>query len=228
MTRTEILTRYRRLRQISKELHQAVLDVIAPNVVLGWAKRLGPARGRTVLLESEQDMTLAEDLAIYQARPGRAGQARPGRSHPLDRYARAARLAPGSDETIVLEAMRQAHFSLWRVERRHGIMGLVLRDLLRGEDIWLADEALEKSARPGLEVAARLLKSEGFAMTARSVVPVTPALMEEALMEEAFARAPALRRVQGDALARDPHFAIGIYQAAVATGAMESVRFKRG
>ena len=37
MTRTEILTRYRRLRQISKELHQAVLDVIAPKVVLDWA-----------------------------------------------------------------------------------------------------------------------------------------------------------------------------------------------
>jgi hypothetical protein len=215
MTRTEILTRYRRLRQISKELHQAVLDVVAPNVVLGWAKRLGLARGRMVLLESEQDMTLAEDLAIYLARPGR--------SHPLDRYTRAARPAPGSDEAIALEAMRRAQFSLWRVERRHEATGLVLRDLLRGEDIWLVDEALERSARPGLEMAARLLKPEGFAMTARIVVPVTPDLMEEA-----FARAPALRRVQGDALARDPHFAIGIYRAAVATGAMESVRFKRG
>jgi hypothetical protein len=215
MTRTEILTRYRRLRQISKGLHQAVLDVIAPNIVLDWAKRLGLARGRTVLFESEQNMTLAEDLAIYLARPGR--------SHPLDRYTRAARLTPGSDETIVLEAMRQAYFSLWRVERRHEIMGLVLRDLLRGEDIWLADEAMEKNARPGLEMAARLLKPEDFAMTARTVVPVTPDLMEEA-----FARAPALRRVQGDALARDPHFAIGIYRAAVATGAMEAVRFKRG
>ena len=169
-----------------------------------------------MLLESEQeDMTLAEDLAIYQARPGR--------SHPLDRYTQAARLAPGSDETIVLEAMRQAHFSLWRVERRHEIMGLVLRDLLRGEDIWLVDEALERSARPGLEMAARLLKPEGFAMTARVVVPVTPDLMGEA-----FARAPALRRVQGDALARDPHFAIGLYRAAVVTGAMDAVRFKRG
>ena len=60
-------------------------------------------------------------------------------------------------------------------------------------------------------------------MTARIVVPVTPEPMEEA-----FARAPALRRVQGDALARDPHFAIGVYQAAVATGAMDFVRFKRG
>ena len=215
MTRTEILTRYRRLRQIGKEHHQAVLDVIAPNVVLDWAKRLGLTRGRTVVLESEQEMTLAEDLAIYLARPGR--------SHPLDRYVRQARLPPGSDEAIVLEAMRQAHFSLWRVERRHEAVGLVLRDLLRGEDTWLVDEALEKSARPGLAMAARLLKPEGFAMTARIVVPVTPDLMEEA-----FARTPALSRVQGHALARDPHFATGIYRAAVATGAMESVRFKRG
>ena len=215
MTRSEILARYRHLRQISKEQHRAVLDVIAPNVVLDWAKRLGLTRGRTVLLESEQEMTLAEDLAIYLARPGRP--------HPLDRYARAARLAPGSDEAIVLEAMRRADFSLWRVERRHETMGLVLRDLLRGEDIWLADEALERSARPGLVMAARLLKPEGFAMTARIVVPVTPDLMEEA-----FARAPALRRTQGDALASDPHFAIGIYRAAVATGAMDFVRFKHG
>ena len=64
MTWTEILTRYRGLRQISKELHQAVLDVVAPKVVLDRAKRLGLARGRTVLLESEQGMILAEDLAI--------------------------------------------------------------------------------------------------------------------------------------------------------------------
>ena len=169
MTRTEILTRYRRLRQISKELHQAVLDVVAPKVVLDWAKRLGLARGRTVLLESEQEMILAEDLAIYLTRPGRP--------HPLNRYARAARLPPGSDEAIVLEAMRQAQFSLWRIERRHETMGLVLRDLLRGEDTWLVDEALERSAQPGLEMAARLLKPEAFAMTARIVVPVTPDLM---------------------------------------------------
>jgi hypothetical protein len=215
MTRSEILARYRHLRRIGKEQHQAVLDVIAPNVVLDWAKRLGLTWGRTVLLESELELVLAEDLAIYLPRPGR--------SLPLDRYARAARLAPGSDEAIVLEAMRRARFSLWRVERRHETMGLVLRDLLRGEDIWLADEALERSARPGLAMAARLLQPEAFAMTARIVVPVTPDLMEEV-----FARAPALRRVQGDALARDPHFAIGIYRAAVATGAMDSVRLKRG
>jgi hypothetical protein len=120
MTRSEILTRYRRLRQISKEHHEAVLDIIAPDVVLEWARRLDLTQGRTVVIESENELILPEDLAIYLPRLGR--------SHPLDRYARAAQFAPGSDEAIVLEAMHHARFSLWRVERRHQTAGLVLRD----------------------------------------------------------------------------------------------------
>src|SRR3954463_14833493 len=47
MTRAEILTRYRRLRQISKEHHQAVLDIIAPGVMLDWAKRWAKRLGLT-------------------------------------------------------------------------------------------------------------------------------------------------------------------------------------
>ena len=117
--------------------------------------------------------------------------------------------------------MRHARFSLWRVERRHETAGLILQDLLRGGEIWLVDETMEKSAPRGVEMAARLLQPESFAMTARIIVPVT-----SDLMEEAFTRAPALQRTQGDTLARDPRFAIGIYRAAVLTGAMGSVRFK--
>ena len=71
-TRREILARYRHLRQSSNEQHQAVLDGIGLDIVLNWAKRLGLAQGRTVLLESELELVLAEDLAIYLARPGRS------------------------------------------------------------------------------------------------------------------------------------------------------------
>ena len=214
MTRTKILTRYRRLRQISKQHHQAVLDIIAPDVVLDWAKRLGLTQGRTVVLASEHEMLLAEDLATYLPRLGR--------SPPLERYARAKRFAPESDEAIVLEAMRHACFSLWRVERRHETVGVILRDLLRGEEIRLVDEAMEKNTPLKAEIAARLLRFEGFAMTARIVVPVTPDLIEVV-----FDKVPALRRAHRHVLARDPRFAIGIYRAAVDTGAMDSVRFKR-
>jgi hypothetical protein len=137
VTRTEILARYRRLRQVSKEHHHAVLDVIAPDVLLDWAKRLGLTEGKKVVFESEHEVTLAEDLATYLPKLGR--------SHPLDRYARAAEFAPDSDEALVLEAMRRARFSVWRVERRHETAGLIQRDLLCGEETCLVDETMEKN-----------------------------------------------------------------------------------
>jgi hypothetical protein len=220
MTRSETLARYRRLRQISKVQHEAVLDIIAPDVLLDWARRLDLTEGKAVVLESDNEMTLPEDLAIYLPRLGR--------SHPLDRYARVARFAPGSDEAIVLAAMRRARFSLWRIERRHQTTGLILRDLLRDEETWLVDESMEKNAPLGLEMAARLLQPQSFAMTARIIVPLIPDLMTlPELMEKVFTRAPALKPLQGDILAGDPRFAIGIYRAAVATGTMDRVRFKR-
>ena len=220
MSRSEILARYRRLRQISKEQHEAVLDIIAPSVLLDWARRLDLTEGKAIVLENDNEMTLPEDLAIYLPRPGR--------SHPLERYARVARFAPSSDEAIVLAAMRRARFSLWRVERRHPTTGLILRDLLRGEETWLVDEAMEQNAPLGVEMAARLLQPESFAMTARIIVPILPDLMTlPELMAEVFARAPALRHLQGDTLAQDARLAIGVYRAAVATGAMDRVRLQR-
>ena len=55
MPRSEILSRYRRLRQISKEQHEAVLNIIAPDVVLDWARRIGLTQGKTVVSDSEAE-----------------------------------------------------------------------------------------------------------------------------------------------------------------------------
>jgi len=54
------------------------------------------------------------------------------RSRAIDRYARAARLAPETDEALVLEAMRRARFSIISSVRRHTValpnrQGLVSR-----------------------------------------------------------------------------------------------------
>jgi hypothetical protein len=122
----------------------------------------------------------------------------------------------------VLEAMRHARFSVWRVERRHETAGLILRDVLRDEEAWLVDETMEKSPPVGVAIAGRLLRPEGFLMNARIAVPVSPDLLKMA-----FDRTPALKRAEGDAVAGDPRFATGIYRAAVATRAMGSVRLSR-
>jgi hypothetical protein len=63
------------------------------------------------------DLNLAFELAIHTAPKDR--------SRAID-YARAVRLAPGSDEALVLEAMRCARFSIISFVRRHAVAGLIV------------------------------------------------------------------------------------------------------
>jgi hypothetical protein len=213
VSREEILTRYRHLRAIATRHHSEALEFLSRSAILEQARHLGLTVGKTLVAESIDEMTLAFDLAIHTARPGH--------SRAIDRYARAAQLQPGSDESVVLEAMRQARFSVWRVERRHEAAGLMVQDLLRQDEAWLVDVALEQSAPEGVAVAMRLCTPDAFAMTSGIIVPVDREMMEEVLDQ-------VLPRVRGepDQVANDRRFASAIYRTAVANGLMERISFE--
>ena len=152
------------------------------------------------------------DLAIHTAKEGR--------SRAIDRYAKALSLPAGSDEARMLEAMRRTTFSLWKIERRHDAAGLVVTDVLREEEVWLIDEALESSSQEGLVFASRLCFIDGFAMTCGVVVPVTDDLVDDILTD-------ALAWYHSDlsTLAQDPKFATAIYRAALDYGIMDCVAY---
>jgi hypothetical protein len=84
MTRDEILQRYHYLRAISTGHHSGALKFLSRQGLLEHAKRLGLATGGMLVAESEAEMTLVFDLALYTAKEGR--------SRALDRYARATPL----------------------------------------------------------------------------------------------------------------------------------------
>src|SRR4051794_5110486 len=86
MTRDEILQRYRHLRAISTGHHSGALKFLPRQGLLEHAKRLGLATGGMLVAESEAEMTLVFDLALYTAKEGR--------SRALDRYARATKCRP--------------------------------------------------------------------------------------------------------------------------------------
>jgi hypothetical protein len=121
----------------------------------------------------------------------------------------------------MLEAMRQARFSVWRVERRHEVVGLIVQDLLRQDEAWLVDEAMERSAPEGMTMAMRLCTPDAFAMTSGIIVPVDREVLEEVFDE-------VLPRVRGspDQVANDRRFATAIYRTAVARGLMERIGFE--
>jgi hypothetical protein len=175
MDREEVLARYRRWRKISVDHHSAASRHLSRQAILDGARRLGLCRGRQIIADSGDELTLIADFALYTAGKGRL--------RGIDRYARAAALPPGSDEAFVLDAMCAAPFGLWRVQRRHEMVGVIVSDLSEeesGERIWLVDEGLDKSAAPGSAFAARLARFGDFAMHSGVVVPLDRAMLEDA------------------------------------------------
>jgi hypothetical protein len=209
MTRDQILERYRHLRAISTDHHSGALKFLSRQALLEHAKRLGLATGGMLVAESEAEMTLVFDLALYTAKEGR--------SRALDRYARATPLPPGSDAARMLEAMRHARFSVWRIKQRHETAGLIIADVLREAELWLMDEQLEASALEGLSFAGRICEPDRFAMSCSVVVPVYREMMEEVAIEML-----AQQRGDPERVSQDPRFAIAIYRAAIDHGILNN------
>jgi hypothetical protein len=213
MTRKDILARYRHLRAIAMRHNSAALGFVSRQAVLENAKRLGLAEGRMLVAGSEEEMTLVFDLALHAVKEAR--------SRALDRYARATPLPPGSDEARMLDALRHARFSIWRIERRHETAGLVIRDVLREAEEWLVDEKLEASAPENMAFAGRIYEPDGFAMSCGVIVPVTRDLIEEVTLDTL-----AWRRGDPGQVAQDPRFATAIYRAALDSGIMDHVAYE--
>lgn len=213
LSRAELLTRYRRFREIGKQYHSAMLKFLTKDAVISQARRLGLAQGKTLVLDSIDDLNLVFDLLIYTAPKDR--------SRAIDRYARAAQLAPGADEALVLEAMRHARFSIVACARRHPVAGLIVKDLFRGIECWLVDEGLESSLPDEAMLATRLYTLDGFTMTAGVLVP-----LDMELIELAIADTPQLLRKMPEEAINDRRFAQAIYRSAVVSGIMEQVAYQ--
>jgi hypothetical protein len=208
-----VLTRYRHLRAIGNQIQDAAFSRTTAACILDVAKRLGLTVGRTVICDSGEEMAMICDLAVY----GR----KPGRSSAIDRYARTAAFAPGSDEACMMEAQRQARFSIWCVGRRHDTAGVVVTDVTDKTEWWLMDEALAGSVDPGFAFAARLFRPADFAMTSGAIVP-----FDSGVLKEAFSIMVAPRASSPADVIADPRFAVAFYRAAINAGLMETVRFR--
>ncbi|TWT15727.1 hypothetical protein [Reyranella sp. CPCC 100927] len=212
--RAELLARYRQLRDISKQLHHDIIRFMSGDTVLDRARRLGLARGKTLLLEEIDEMNYVYDLAIHTAVPGR--------SRTIDRYARSTSLAAGSDEALVLEAMRTARFSILSIEQPHEVAGLIATDLVRKTTVWLVDVGLERSLPAGSALITRLYTLGEFAMTAGVSVPLDPAMLlnVRAALPYRLAETPLTELIDS------PRFAETVYRAALHDGVMDRVRYE--
>jgi hypothetical protein len=211
--RGEVLARYRHLREISKRHLSDAMKLLSRDAILHHARRLGLTFGKTLILDNMNEITLAFDLAIHTAPDGR--------SRAIDRYARSAQFASGSDEALMLEAMRDSRFAVILVRRRHPSVGLIVSDLFRNIELWLVDEGLEISLPAGAAFATRYYKPDDFVMTAGVGMPI-----DLGLVIGAVESAPQLLRKSQVEVIEDRRFAEAVYRAAIAEGLTEGVAYQ--
>lgn len=211
--RAEALAQYRRAREISKRHHANLLDALPKTAIFQHARRLGMYEGRTLVLDDWDDLTLAVDLAIYTAPPGR--------SRVIDRHAASAGPMQGPEEATVLEAMRQARFAIFLIRERHPSAGVIVTDLFRKTDLWLMDEGLEMSMPDGEALATRYYTVGPFAMTAGVCLPVGRDALEWAIEST-----PQLMRKPPAEAIQDRRFAEAVYRGALEDGTMERVQLR--
>jgi hypothetical protein len=211
--RGEVLARYRHLREISKRHLSDAMKFLSQDALMHHARRLGLTLGKTLILDNMDELTLAVDLAIHTAPDGR--------SRAIDRYARSARCAPGSDEALMLAAMRNERFAVIVVQSRHPSVGLIVKDVFRNSEFWLVDEGLEISLPAGAVFATRCYAPDRFVMTAGVGMPV-----DLGLLVSAVEAAPQLLRKSRVEVIDDRRFAEAVYRAAIADGILEGVAFQ--
>jgi hypothetical protein len=159
-----LLKRYQHLRRVALPLNHRVVETLPKNVLDEGGKKLGILKKNVLTLDSKDEIAVLMDYCIYDVR--RQGQ------NAVERYLAESAPAPGSDESILLEAMRGARYCVLLVEALEPGVGVHVRDLLRDEALFLVDVNLSRTTRIGMVLASRVMAPEGIAMTTGAALPV--------------------------------------------------------
>jgi len=161
---TELLTRYRHLRQVGRELNNRLLATLPREAFNEGGNRLGILKKNVLVFDNEHEMAVLMDYCLYDMR--QHGE------NAIERFLATSPPPPDSDEMLVLQGMRHAYYSLFAVEATEPGVGVYVRDLLREESQFLVDVSLSQTALVGGVLASRVTVQDGIAMTTGAGLPV--------------------------------------------------------
>jgi len=214
LSRADILSRYRRYSAIRMDVQNAALESVAVSRLLAHAKRIGLSDGKVLFTDNEVELSLLFDLAVYTAEAGR--------TRAIDRCARKRVPVAGPDEALVLGGLQASRFSLFGIVGKCEPAGVLLKDLLRGDEVVLLDEGMEQTASPGNVFAIRIAPIEDVVINCGAIVPLADKTCEEIIDVLTDGKADAGRA----ALANDRRFAASVYQMAIELGMMDRIGYR--
>lgn len=160
----ELVGRYQALRAKARPLSDTLAASLPKDVFAEAADRLGILKGTEILLETEDEIVVVADLAVFDIR--RNGE------HAVQRFLREQQPPEGGDERLILEAMRSARHSIFQVQHAQAGVGVLFRDMLRDTEDFVWDVGFSHTARRGALMAGRIHSPGEITMTTGAVLPV--------------------------------------------------------
>ncbi|MDY3552287.1 hypothetical protein R5W24_001367 [Gemmata sp. JC717] len=156
-THAERLPHYLQLREAGVALNSRLVEGLSRSAMNEAGRRLNMLDGGTLVLDSEDMTAVLMDYCIHDVR--RYGV------NAVERHLNTSPPAEGSDEWVLLHALRASQFSVFAVEAVESGVGVGVRDLLRDTTTFLADVGLGTSGRVGMVFAMRVMVADGIGMT---------------------------------------------------------------
>jgi len=134
------------------------------------AKKLGLAKGKTLIFNRENDSDILFDYILYNHRP--KGK------NTVDRYLESFPPPPFSAEMTVLRGMVDSRYSLFLVEKVIKGKGVEFLSLLRRDNMVMMDKSLGESPIEGVIFAGRVIPLRGYYMSSGALLPMDPDILE--------------------------------------------------
>ncbi|MFN0137484.1 MAG: hypothetical protein ACKVS9_15375 [Phycisphaerae bacterium] len=204
------IDRYRRIRLRVSELQSVIARTLGRDGFKSSAKALGMVTHKTIVFDSEAEMTLLMDYAIYNHR------AHDGLT-PVRRYFRHHPAAPQHEDHAVAQAMLNATHRIVRIDRCVPDAGVDVTDVLTRGSFHLTDLSMSHHAAEGGVLGVRTLYFDDMAMTTGAGVPLLPETIDELLH---IAETIVHRSADPSRHKEDPaEFSTAVLKAAIRTGA---------
>ena len=160
----DLLPRYRQLRQAGLALNTRLGATLSQSVFREGGRKLGVLDGDQLFLDTEDAIAVLTDYCIHDVR--RHG------ANAVERFLLTSPPAEGSDEWVLLHALRASRFGVFAVEAAERAVGVQVRDLLRGATAFVVDVGFGTSGRAGMVFAMRVMVADGIGMSTGAALPL--------------------------------------------------------
>jgi hypothetical protein len=166
MVSEAMLQTYQQVRDILTGIHSEVIFFDPENMANTAGKRLEVMDGKQLFIETEHEMNVLIDYGLFQYRKNG--------KNVVERYYDKHHTLYPAQKLVVLQAFKEARFSLLEIIKPVDEHGLMVYDPLRGESLFMIDKGLYQLAksRPRYALLTHYLQMPDFILTTGASTPV--------------------------------------------------------